>query len=133
MSDEEIFSNSRIKGAMSELMKSEEGRVLAENLRSKLKELNDQFKGLSGEEKQAFLHDFRNKFSDSLGDLKDTLKIRAGEKVDGEFKFQDDDDSMPPFENYVPLINYWPFLVAVLIILLIFGYMAKNYLLITLI
>lgn len=127
MSDEEVFSNSRIKGAMSELMKTEDGRVLAENLRIKLKELNDQFKGLSGEEKLTFLHDFRNKFADSLGDLKDTLKIRTGERVDGEFKFQDGDGPMPPFENHAALTNFWPFLIAVLIILLIFGYMAYIY------
>lgn len=122
MSRDEIFSNPRIKGALDQLMDSEEGRELAQKLRTKLKELNDQFKGLPVEEKQQFLKDFSGKFSESMGDLKDTLSMKMGERVDGEFNFHDNERSQirdPEVDDNFSY--YWPFLGAVFVILLIFG------------
>lgn len=122
MAGDEGFSGSRMKEAMDELAKSEGGRELAEKLRSKLKQLNDQFKGLSGDDKSKFLDEFREKFSDSLGDLKDSLKMNIGGNVDGEFRIRDDENepTQPPIEH-LPQPNYMLFLLAIVIILVVFG------------
>lgn len=123
MSDDDVLnSNVRIKGAMDELMKTEEGRELAGKLKAKLKELSDQFEGMKVEEKKEFLNTFRKEFSSSLGDVKDKLKLQLGEKVDGEFRLHDDGDgSIPSPLNYAPQPNYTLFLVAVLLIVMIIG------------
>lgn len=113
----ETFQPSRLKEAMDELMKSEEGRELAENLRTKLKEMNEQFKDLSGEDKQKFVNEFRNKFADSLGNLQANLK--QGNEENDEFRFQNDEKSS--FDSFNASTNYWPFLIAIFVILLIFG------------
>lgn len=122
MAGQEGFSSSRMKDAMDELAKSEGGRELADQLRSKLKELNDKFKGLTGDDKTKFLDEFREKFSDSLGDLKDALKINVGGNVDGEFRIRDEENesTQPPMGNS-PQPNYMLFLLAIVIILLVFG------------
>lgn len=116
MAAKDILAESRMKGAMDELMKSEEGRELAAKLRSKLKQLNDEFAGLSGDEKTKFLGEFREKFTESLGEIKDSIKSSAS----GEFKIRGDEsgDSAP---SSVSLAFYLPFLIAVLIIVLVFG------------
>ena len=119
MSEENEFTNSKVKNAMDEMMKSEEGRALAEQLRDKLKELNNQFKGLDGDEKKKFLSEFREKFSEKLGDLKDSLNINLGESENGQFKFHNDEGSVPPPVAYTP--NYLTFIVAILLVVLLFG------------
>lgn len=118
MSEDDTFSSPRMKSALDELMKSEEGRELAENLRNKLKELNNQFKGLSDDEKKSFVEKFRDRFSDSLGELKDTISMKMGEKVDGEFRIQGDGEAEAAVSsNY----NFLPVLGAVLVLVVIFG------------
>lgn len=119
MSTEDGFAKSRMKGAMDELMKSEEGRELASKLRNKLKELNDQLTGLSGEEKKKFLGEFREKFSDSLGELKDNFKSSLGDSLDGEFKIRGDEGSSTPTSERVT--NYFPLLFAIFVLVLVFG------------
>ncbi|CRL08749.1 CLUMA_CG021304, isoform A [Clunio marinus] len=112
MSDDSPFENSRMRGAMDALMKSEEGREIAENLKSKLKQLNDQFKDLNHGEKQKFLNEFRDKFSESIGSLKDTLGEKYGETFEEEV----------PNAYTQQLLNYLPFMIGVTILLLIFGF-----------
>lgn len=123
MSMGDVFGSSRMKDAIDELSKSEEGRNLAEKLRTKLKELNEQFKGLSGNEKAKFLSEFREKFSDSLGDLKDSLNLKVGENVDGEFKMKEDanDAFRHTTEHNMLQPNYKLFLLAIVIVLFLFG------------
>lgn len=118
MSDDEIFKGLRMKGGMEELMKSEEGRELATKLRSKLKELNDQFTGLSGDEKAKFLTDFREKFKDTLGELPKSFDNKLDDNSDGTFKIREDISDFAP-QKY--LMGYFPFLVAVFVIVLVFG------------
>lgn len=118
MSDDDIFKGLRMKGGMEELMKSEEGRELATKLRSKLKELNDKFTGLSGDEKSKFLTDFREKFADSLGELPGSLNTKMDDNPDGAFKIREDISDFAP-QKY--LMGYFPFLVAVFVIVLVFG------------
>ena len=107
-------SNSRMREAMDELMKSEEGRQLADKLKGKLKELNDQFKGLSGDDKKKFAEEFRDKFTESFGDLKDSLKMKVGDDFS-------DDGSIPTQTNFAPQPNYVLFLVAIIIVVIVFG------------
>lgn len=115
MAEEEVVSDSRMKNAMDELMKTEAGRELAEKLRGKLKELNEQFKGLSGEDKKTFSSEFREKFSESFSDLKDSFKAKLVEDSDG------DDGFVPPPTGYFPQPNYMLFLVAITLVILVFG------------
>lgn len=122
MADEEVFSQSRMKNAMAELMKSEEGRKLADQLKTKLKDLNDQFKGLSGNEKEIFLKEFKTKFADSLGDLKDTLKMHVADDTNGDFKIRGDESQTSFTQNdYAPQPNYFLFLFAIVLVVLVFG------------
>lgn len=103
---------------MDELMKSEEGQKLAEQLKTKLKDLNDQFRGLKGSEKELFLKEFKTKFADTLGDLKDTLKMQVGDEINTNFK---SDDSAFPQHDFAPQPNYMLFLFAIVIVILVFG------------
>lgn len=120
MAEDQVFKNPHIKSAMDELMKTEEGKKLAEKLENKLKELSDKFQGLSGDEKKKFMGEFREKFSDSFGDIKDSLKMKVGENVNGgDFKFQEEESGSTSPLNYQT--NYLPFLIALLFIVLIFG------------
>lgn len=119
MANEEVFSQSRMKSAMDDLMKSEEGRKFADELRTKLKDLNDQFKGLSGTDKELFLKEFKTKFADTLGDLKESLKMQVGDEVDGNFKIRDDTE--PIFTDFPPQPNFMLFLFAILLVILVFG------------
>jgi hypothetical protein len=124
MSGEESFETPRMKGAMDELMKSEEGRELAAKLRVHLKKLNDQFKGLEGEDKKIFLNEFREKMGEHFGQLKENIKSQMTGKgeEDGEFRFSGDDaNSIPRSLSYDPSPNYWLFFIAFLAILAVFG------------
>jgi hypothetical protein len=121
MSGEGDFETPNMKSAMAQLMKSEEGRELASKLRVQLKKLNDQFTGLSGNEKKEFLNKFREKMGEHFGELKEGIKAKLGGE-DGEFKLTDDEDSsIPQSIVYNPSPNYALFLVAFLVILAIFG------------
>lgn len=115
MAEEKVVENSRMKEAMAELMKTEAGRELAEQLRSKLKAMNDQFKGLSDEDKKNFAGEFREKFADSFNDLKDSFKEKLGDGFNGA------DQSAPPPSRYTPEPNYYLFLIAIAVILIVFG------------
>lgn len=117
MASDDLLAKPNIKVAMDELMKSEEGRELASKLRNKLKELNDQFTGLSGEEKKKFLGEFREKFADSLGEIKDSFKTL--DDASGQFKLRgDESDSVP---TPVSITNYFPLLFAILVLAVVFG------------
>lgn len=119
MSTDDGFEKSRMKGAMDELMKSEEGRELAAKLRNKLKELNDEYTVLPDEKKKDFLVEFREKFADSFGEIKDSIKSSLGDNPNGEFKLRgDESSSVPPpvaFNSYAPL------LFAIFVLVLVFG------------
>lgn len=120
MADQDTFETPRIKGAMDELMKSEEGRELASKLREQLTNLNNQFKNLKGEDKKKFLEEFREKMGDSFGTLKDTIKSKMA-SGDGEFKFGGEESSTPRSVVYDPSPNYWLFFIAFVAIIVVFG------------
>lgn len=115
------LNNPKAKGALDELLKTEEGRELAAKIRIRLKELNEQFKGLTGDDKKEFIDNFREKFSDSLGDLKDSLREKISGSPDGQFKIKDDNSQIPPPVHYGPQQNYMLFIGAIVIVLILFG------------
>lgn len=122
MSVEEDFETPNMKSAMAQLMKSEEGRELASKLRTQLKKLNDQFTGLSGDEKTKFLDEFREKMGKHFGDLKEGIKSKMGGNDDGDFKIRDDSESsIPQSVVYNPSPNYLLFFIAFLLIVAVFG------------
>lgn len=123
MGEENIFESTRMKEAMDKLLKSEAGREMAGNLRSKLKELGEQYKGLSGDDKKEFLEDFQSKLQETLGGLNDALKVRSEDEFNAEFRTEDDSESMPP----VYARNYLPVLIAVVLLLLLFGCCSKLF------
>lgn len=120
MFDEKTFETPRMKGAMDELMKSEEGRELASKLREQLTALNNQFKNLKGEDKRKFLEEFKDKMSDGFGNLKETIrsKMTSG---DGEFKFGGEESSTSRSVVYDPSPNYWLFFIAFVSVIVVFG------------
>lgn len=115
MGEEGVFSGSKLKGAMDELMKSEEGKALSEKIRAKLSELNAQYKELSGDDKKNFKEQFGQKFKDLVGELSDTLKNSPD---DGTFQIRGDPGAVQASAGFY---NYLPFLLAVSFICLIFG------------
>lgn len=125
MSEPESFETPRMKGAMDELMKSEQGRELAAKLRVHLKKLNDQFKGLTGEDKKVFLNEFREKMGEHLGELKESIKAQIGGNDDGEFgEFKikgEEESSIPQSLVYNPSPNYTLFFIAFIAIFIVFG------------
>lgn len=114
MAEEEVVPKARLSEAMDALMKTDEGRELASKIRGKLKDLSDQFKNLEGDDKEKFIDEFRDKFSESFNDLRDSIKMKAGE---GDF----DEDYEPIHEGHGPPPNYVMFLIAILIVILVFG------------
>lgn len=122
MSEAENFETPRMKSAMDELMKSEEGRELAGKLRTQLKKLNDQFQGLEGDDKKKFLSEFREKMGDHFGELKESIKAKMLGNDDGEFKFNGEgESSVPRSVVYNPSPNYFLFIIAFVAILVVFG------------
>lgn len=118
---ESPFSNARTANALEQLMKTPEGRELADQIRSKLKGLNEQFKGLSGVDKKQLVDEFKTKFADTLGNLKANLKDNAGDDIGGTFKLRlESDETESTVYSMLPP-NSRPFLLALLIIVALFG------------
>lgn len=122
MANQAMFDNPRMKSAMEQLMKTDEGKELADKLKLKLRELNEAFQDLKGDDKMKFLTDFKERFSDSMGDLKETLKMKIGEEIDGEFKVREDgEDSFAAPSQHVLQPNYMLFLIAIVLVFLLFS------------
>lgn len=119
---ESPFNNARTANALEQLMKTPEGRELADQIRSKLKGLNEQFKGLSGVDKKQLVDEFKTKFADTLGNLKANLKNNADEDdIGGTFKLRlESDETENTIHSFLPP-NSRPFLLALLIIIVLFG------------
>lgn len=112
------IDSQKAKTVIEELMKTPEGRDLADKIRNKLIDLNTQFKNLSPDDKIKFADEFKVKFQETFEDLKDSLKAQLGSDLNGE---SDDfsDEQIP--SNYGPQPNYFLFLIAFILILLLFG------------
>lgn len=107
----------KAKTVIEELMKTPEGRDLADKIRNKLIDLNTQFKNLSPDDKQKFAEEFKGKFQETFEDLKDSLKAQLGSDLSDE---TDEFNEQIP-SNYGPQPNYFLFLIAFILILLLFG------------
>lgn len=118
---ESPFNNARTANALDQLMKTPEGRELADQIRSKLKGLNEQFKGLSGVDKKQLVEEFKTKFADSLGDLKTNIKNNAGNDIGGTFKLRMESDDGENLVHSILPPNSRLFLLALLIIIVLFG------------
>lgn len=117
---ESPFNNARTANALEQLMKTPEGRELADQIRSKLAGLNEQFKGLSGVDKKKLVEEVKTKFAETLGNLKENLK-NAGDDLGGTFKLRvESDDADNTVHSLLPP-NSRPFLFALLIIIMLFG------------
>jgi hypothetical protein len=126
MSQETFEKSNRIKESMKKMMETPEGKAMGEKIRNKLKELNDQFKGLSGENKKKFADEFKGKFMETFDDLKDSLKVKFEENSDDIMNVESDEPESEKFSeplNVVPQPNYALFLIALLIILVVIGIM----------
>lgn len=114
----------KAKLALGDMMKTPEGRFLAEKVRTKLKDLNEQFKDLSQDDKIKFLKEFKDKFADSFDELKNNLKSQLEnsklESENDEFRLEGDDDDSSSVP-YSPQSNHILFLTAVIIILFVIG------------
>ena len=118
---ESPFDNARTANALEQLMKTPEGREVAEQIRSKLKGLNEQFKGLSGVDKKHLVEEFKTKFADSLGNFKANLKNNAGDDIGGTFKLRMESDEAENIVHSILPPNSRLFLLALLIIIILFG------------
>lgn len=121
------FDPAKAKEAMDQLMKTPQGREIAEKIKAKLRDLDVQFQTLQGEDKKEFMKKFKGKFADSFDDLRETLKKNILD-TEPEEDFVSGDSALPPFESteFNPLRsvaqpNYKLFVVAFIIVLLIFG------------
>jgi hypothetical protein len=116
------FDASKAKLAMQELMKTPEGRVIAEKIKTKLRELDLQFDGLTDMDKKEFMKKFKGKFEETLDDLRDSIKKNVlDDSSDENFSSEPDflNDQINSLQNsYEP--NIWLF-VAIFVILIVFG------------
>lgn len=78
MSTLDPLNNPEIKNVLAQLMKSEQGRTLVENLMPRFKELDEKYQSLPDDEKKVFEEHFKNKFLNTLLLLKDKLGIGEG-------------------------------------------------------
>jgi len=117
------------KRVLADLLKTENGRKMADEIRGKLTDLNEQYKGLEGDEKQKFIDGFKDKFRDALSGLKvavaNQLDKAAGGDGSGETPdFVVDPTNAPPPPTpmrYSPTPNYTLFLIAFLFVVVVFG------------
>ncbi|KAG5678194.1 hypothetical protein PVAND_007887 [Polypedilum vanderplanki] len=111
----------KTKLAIDELMKTPEGQALADKIRNKLKDLNTQFKELSPEDREKFTKDFQEKFSETFQDVKESIKARMDQNPDYASA---EEEREIPINNFrvAPEPNYFFFLIAFIIVLVIFGF-----------
>lgn len=120
------FDAEKAKLAMKELMKTPEGREIANKIKSRLKDLDVAFQGLKNSDKAEFMKKFKGKFSETFDDLRESIKkniIDSGDVESDDPSFEEDENI--PNNNFnvfqsSPQPNYLLFLVAFLIILLLF-------------
>lgn len=115
------FDASKAKLAMAELMKTPEGREIAEKIKTKLRELDVQFQGLTDIDKKEFMTKFKGKFTETFDDLRESIKKSV---LDDEPSI--DDDLGGNFENpsqfqIDPQPFNWLFIAAVLFVVFVIG------------
>jgi uncharacterized protein (UPF0305 family) len=121
MSDSPPIDTQKAKSAIDELMKTAEGQALADKIRDKLKDLNVQFKGLSQDDKKKFVDEFKGKFSETFEDLKSSLKMRMVDDS-SDFEAVEEAENIPIDDfRYSTSPNYTLFLIAFIIVLVVFG------------
>lgn len=123
------FDAAKAKFAMQELMKTPEGRKIADKIKARLKDLDVAFQGLGEGDKQEFMKKFKGKFTETFDDLRESIKKNV---IDNEVPSIEEEqdflsDNALPNDNtnplrYTPQPNYWLFIVAFLIILFIIGW-----------
>lgn len=116
------FDAAKAKLAMGELMKTPEGREIAEKIKSRLRELDVQFQGLTDTDKKEFMSKFKGKFSETFDDLRESIKKNV---IDDDPNFNDDDlsgsfENSSPFQNNPQPFN-WLFIFALLVIVFVIG------------
>lgn len=121
------FDPAQAKEAMAQLMKTPEGREIAEKIKAKLRSLDLQFQGLKEGDKKEFMKNFKTKFADSFEDLRDSLKknLIDNDQEDG----LSGDSGLPTSSGsteFNPLRSvaqpdYRLFILAFLIVVVLFG------------
>lgn len=118
------FDAAKAKFAMQELMKTEEGRKIADKIKARLRDLDVAFQGLGENDKQEFMKKFKGKFSETFDDLRESIKknVIDSEAPNDDFVGGDTlpNDNINPL-RHTPQPNYGLFLVAFLIVLVVFG------------
>ncbi len=116
------FDPSKAKEAMDQLMKTPEGRKIAEQVREKLKNLDRQFAGLSEEDKKDFVDKFKEKFSESFDGIRDKLHDNLMNNENSE-KVVDEQSNNAEFNplHSVAQPDYRLFIFAFIMILILFG------------
>lgn len=121
------FDPAKAKEAMDQLMKTPQGREIADKIKAKLRELDLQFQTLKDGDKKEFMKKFKGKFSESFDDIRESLRKNIIEN-EPEEDFMSGNDALPTPESteFNPLRSvaqpdYKLFLIAFIIILLVFG------------
>lgn len=119
--DDLPFDASKAKLAMSELMKTPEGRQIAEKIKTRLRELDVQFQGLTDIDKKEFMSKFKGKFAETFDELRETIKDSViGEEPSFEGEEGLNFENSSPFQNNSQPFN-WLFIAAILIIVFVIG------------
>lgn len=121
-----FFSDDPLDGehnvALEQLMKTEEGRVLAQQIKDKLKELSQTYEGLNDGDKEEFASIFTEKFKESFVHLKEKVADSVKEKVeDADFREGFKKNVLRKVASDDWFQNYNVAIVAVVIFLAIFG------------
>lgn len=115
------FDASKAKLAMSELRKTPEGREIAEKIKTRLRELDVQFQGLTDIDKKEFMSKFKGKFTETFDELRESIRDSViGEEPSYEGAEGGNFENSSPLQNNPQPFN-WLFIVAILFIVFVIG------------
>jgi hypothetical protein len=119
------FDPAKTKEALDQLMKTEQGREIAEKVKAKLRELDLQFQTLNEGDKKEFVKNFQRKFTDSFDDLRESIRKNI---LDPEEDLISGESALPASESteFNPLHSvsqpdYKLFIFAFILVVLVFG------------
>lgn len=122
LSDDPNENTKSALNTLDKLMETEEGRVIAQQIKDKMKELAQTYEVLSEQDKKEFQSIFKNKFLESFEHLKENVEENVKSKIgDADFGEGFKKNVLRNVANDDWFQNYNVGILAILISIAIFG------------